>query len=43
MPKPGSTAWISSAAITKSTLDNPPPPYSLGSIEQAMPCLQASS
>ena len=43
MPKPGSTAWISSAAMMKSTLDIPPPPYAAGSMDQAMPRRQASS
>ena len=43
MAKPASTAQISSAAITKSTLDSPPPPYSLGSIENAMPRFTAST
>jgi hypothetical protein len=39
---PGSTAQISSAAITKSRQDNPPPPYSFGNIAIAMPALYAS-
>ncbi|MDQ1106140.1 hypothetical protein QE405_003424 [Nocardioides zeae] len=35
--KPGSTAQISSAAITRSTQEMPPPPYSAGSMLIAMP------
>ena len=41
--KPGSTAQISSAARTTSTFDNPPPPYSFGSMQKAMPRLYAST
>ena len=41
--KPGSTTQISSAAITRSTQDTPPPPYSLGSMHIAMPALYAST
>jgi hypothetical protein len=37
--KPGSTAQISSAARITSTFVSPPPPYSLGSMQNAIPRL----
>jgi hypothetical protein len=41
--KPGSTAQISSAARMTSTLDSPPPPYSAGSMQNAISRLYAST
>src|SRR5919204_463221 len=41
--KPGSTAQSSSAAMITSTFESPPPPYSAGSMPNAIPRLYAST